>query len=43
LAKSSAEQVGKVRRIVEELGYEIATPAEAREQLALKGADRVGF
>jgi uncharacterized protein (DUF849 family) len=43
LAKSSAEQVIKIRRIVEELGFEIATPAEAREALALKGADRVGF
>jgi len=43
LAKSNAEQVGKIRRIVEELGYEIATPTEAREMLALKGADRVGF
>ena len=43
LAKSNAEQVAKIRRIVEELGYEIATPAEARQTLALKGADRVGF
>ena len=33
----------KIRRIVEELGHEIATPAEAREMLALKGGDRVGF
>lgn len=43
LAASNAEQVAKVRRIVEELGYEIATPAEARAMLALKGGDRVGF
>ena len=43
LAKSNAEQVTKMRHIVEELGYEIATPAEARAALALKGADRVGF
>jgi uncharacterized protein (DUF849 family) len=43
LAKSNAEQVGKIRRIVEELGHEIATPDEARAMLALKGADRVGF
>jgi uncharacterized protein (DUF849 family) len=43
LANSNAEQVIKIRRIVEELGFEIATPAEAREALALKGADRVGF
>ena len=43
LAKSNAEQVSKIRRIVEELGHEIATPDEARKMLALKGADRVGF
>jgi uncharacterized protein (DUF849 family) len=43
LAASNAEQVAKIRRIVEELGHEIATPAEARAMLALKGADRVGF
>jgi uncharacterized protein (DUF849 family) len=43
LARSNAEQVAKVRRIVEELGYEITTPAEARAMLRLKGADRVGF
>jgi len=43
LAKSNAEQVSKIRRIVEELGYEIASPADARAMLGLKGADRVGF
>lgn len=43
LATSNAEQVAKIRRIVEELGLEIATPAEAREILALKGGDRVNF
>ncbi len=43
LAKSNAEQVSKIRTIVEELGLEIATPSEAREMLALKGGDRVGF
>jgi uncharacterized protein (DUF849 family) len=43
LAKSNAEQVVKIRRIVEDLGYEIATPAEARLMLGLKGADRVKF
>lgn len=43
LAASNAEQVIKIRRIVEELGLEIATPAEAREMLALKGGDRVAF
>lgn len=43
LATSNAEQVSKIRRILEELGHEIATPAEARVMLGLKGADRVGF
>jgi uncharacterized protein (DUF849 family) len=43
LAKSNAEQVAKIRRIIEELGLEIATPKEAREILALKGGDRVAF
>jgi len=43
LAKSNAEQVAKIKRILEDLSYEIATPAEAREILKLKGGDRVGF
>lgn len=43
LAESNAQQVAKIRRIVEELGHEIATPAEARAMLALKGGDRVTF
>ena len=43
LAKSNADQVAKVRRIIEELSLEIATPAEARQMLALKGAENVGF
>jgi uncharacterized protein (DUF849 family) len=43
LAQSNAEQVAKIKRIVEELGYETATPAEARAMLGLKGADRVKF
>ena len=43
LAKSNAEQVAKIRRLVEELGYQIATPKEAREMLGLKGQDRVKF
>jgi uncharacterized protein (DUF849 family) len=43
LAKSNAEQVAKIRRILEDLSLEIATPKEAREILALKGGDRVGF
>ncbi|MGO4668249.1 3-keto-5-aminohexanoate cleavage protein [Bosea sp. 2YAB26] len=43
LARSNAEQVAKIRRIVEELGMEIATPAEARATLGLKGGDQVNF
>jgi uncharacterized protein (DUF849 family) len=43
LATSNAEQVLKIRRIVEELGMEIATPAEARAMLGLKGSDNVAF
>ena len=43
LADSNAHQVAKIRRIIEDLGSEVATPDEAREMLALKGGDRVGF
>ncbi|MED5518969.1 MAG: 3-keto-5-aminohexanoate cleavage protein, partial [Pseudomonadota bacterium] len=43
LAKSNAEQVAKVKRIVEDLSMDVATPAEAREMLALKGGDMVNF
>jgi uncharacterized protein (DUF849 family) len=43
LARSNAEQVTKARQIVEGLGLDVATPDEAREILALKGGDKVGF
>ncbi|MDR3453430.1 MAG: 3-keto-5-aminohexanoate cleavage protein [Rhodoferax sp.] len=43
LAESNAQQVRKVREIIEGLGLEVATPAEAREILALKGKDAVAF
>ncbi len=43
VATSNAEQVGKIRKILEELGHEIATPDEARKMLDLKGADLVKF
>ncbi len=43
LAESNAQQVEKMRRIVEELGMEVATPDEARAMLGLKGAANVGF
>ena len=43
LAQSNAEQVEKVRGIVEGLGRVVATPNEAREMLSLKGRDAVAF
>jgi len=43
LAETNAQQVTKIRKIIEELGLTVATPAEARERLALKGADNVNF
>ena len=43
LARSNAEQVRKIRSIIENLGLAIATPAEARQRLGLKGGDRVAF
>jgi uncharacterized protein (DUF849 family) len=43
LAASNAEQVAKIRRIIEELDYQAATPQEARAMLGLKGADKVRF
>lgn len=43
LAASNAEQVLKIRTILEELGYEIASPSEARHMLGLKGPDQVNF
>ncbi len=43
LAKSNAEQVTLVRTMIEALGFEVATPADAREMLQLKGADKVAF
>ncbi len=43
LAKSNAEQVAKVRRIIEEIGLEAASPEDARAILRLKGGDKVEF
>ncbi|HEX7565638.1 MAG TPA: 3-keto-5-aminohexanoate cleavage protein, partial [Bradyrhizobium sp.] len=43
LAQSNADQVTQVRKIIEGLGLEVATPDEAREILTLKGGDKVGF
>jgi uncharacterized protein (DUF849 family) len=42
-AETNAQQVRKIRHILEELSFEIATPAEARQMLGLKGADKVNF
>ena len=43
LATSNGEQVRLVRKIIEGLGLEVATPDEARAMLHLKGADKVAF
>lgn len=43
LARSNAEQVSKVRRLIEELGFDVATPSDAREMLKLKGPHNVAF
>ena len=43
LAKSNADQVRRIRGILDGLSLEVATPAEARQMLALKGGDRVAF
>lgn len=43
MATSNAEQVRKIRRILEELSLEVASPDEAREMLQTKGADQVAF
>ena len=43
LAKSNADQVRNVRKIIEGLGLQVATPDEARQILQLKGADKVRF
>ncbi len=43
LAISNAQQVRKVRQILDALDIPIATPEEAREILGTKGGDRVAF
>ena len=43
LATSNAQQVAQIRAIVEGMGRKVATPAEARAMLGLKGAGEVGF
>jgi len=43
LAQSSAEQIRMIRGVIEGLGLSLATPAEARVILGLKGSDKVAF
>jgi uncharacterized protein (DUF849 family) len=43
LAESNAQQVQKIRRILDELSLEVATPEETRGILGLKGLDQVGW
>ncbi len=43
MAPDNASQVKKIRRILSELGLEVASPEEAREMLQLKGASNVDF
>jgi uncharacterized protein (DUF849 family) len=43
LAQTNAEQVTQVRKIIEGLGLEVASPDEARDILQLKGGDKVAF
>ncbi len=43
LAVSNAEQVARIKRILEELSLEVATPDEARAMMGTKGAAEVGF
>jgi uncharacterized protein (DUF849 family) len=43
LAKTNADQVRKVRQIIEGLGLEVAAPNDAREILELKGGSAVAF
>jgi uncharacterized protein (DUF849 family) len=43
LAKTNASQVTRMRQIIEGLSLEVATPAEAREILKLKGGNNVNF
>ena len=43
LARNCAEQVLKIRRILDELSLDVATPDEARAMLGLKGASAVAI
>ena len=43
LAESNAQQVAKIKHILEQLSLEVASPDEAREMIATKGGDNVNF
>jgi uncharacterized protein (DUF849 family) len=43
LAESNAQQVAKIRHILEQLSLEVATPDEAREMIQTKGGNNVNF
>lgn len=43
LARSNADQVARIRRILTELSMEVATPAEVRTMLDLKGASNTAI
>jgi uncharacterized protein (DUF849 family) len=43
LARSNADQVAKLVRILKEMGHTVATPAEARARLGLKGVEQTKF
>ncbi|GGO54517.1 Uncharacterized conserved protein, DUF849 family [Roseovarius pacificus] len=43
LAESNAQQVARIRRIVEDLGRTVASPEDARAMLGLKGRDRTAI
>jgi len=43
LARTNADQVSRIRRILTELSLEIATPDDARQMLGLKGSNAVAF
>ncbi|WP_448192271.1 3-keto-5-aminohexanoate cleavage protein [Azospirillum sp. sgz301742] len=42
-ATSNAEQVKTIRKVIEGLSLDVATPADARQMLSLKGGDDVNF
>ena len=43
LAKSNADQVRKIRQVIEGLSLQVASPDDARKILQLKGSDQVAI